>query len=120
MYNYSAFFIALQKYVNESKIIDLYYEEAKKKAPFPYGVIVDPNITSLRYGNLVYFDIVICTSAPTLGLELEQKIESLVNLLDRRLFSEQRAVVYFENQKNVSDPEFELIKKKITFSARIF
>ncbi len=120
MYNYSDFFIALQKYVNENKLIDLYYESAKKKAQFPYGVISVPVMTSLRYGTLVYFDINIWATEPNIGLELEKKLQDLVNNLDRKLFPEQRAVIYFESQKNVSDPEFELIRRKITFSVRIF
>lgn len=116
----SDFFIALQKFINEQKIIDIYYEEAKKNASFPYGVISDPVTTSLRHGTSVYFDIYIWATEPIIGLELEKKLENLVSLLDRRLFSQQRAVIYFESQKPMSDPEFELIKKKITFSVRIF
>ena len=120
MYNYSDFFIALQKYVNENDILNLYFDSAKKTAPFPYGVISDPVNSKLRYGTLVYFDINIWSSEPETGPELERKIENLINKLDGLIFKEQRAVVHFETQKDVDDPEFELIRKKITFSARIF
>lgn len=120
MYNYSNFFIALQKYVNDNKIFDLYYDTAKKGAKFPYGVISDPVTSSLRYGTLVYFDINIWAHEPDIGLILEQKIENLINELDGKIFSEQNASLHFESQKDVDDPEYELIKKKITFSARIF
>ena len=116
------FFTELQKFLNsqENKIMDIYYEEASKKASFPYGVISDPTETFLRYGKLIFFDIYIWSTEPEIGEKLEVKIEKLIELLDRKLFSEVGAVVYFESQKPVSDPEFELIKKKITFSVRIF
>lgn len=122
MYEYDMykFFIALQKYINSKKIINVYYEEAEKKAQFPYAVISNPTETSLRYGKLVYFDLFIWSKEPDTGVVLEEKIQSLINLLDRYIFSEQRAVIYFESQKPVSDPEFELIKKQITFSVRLF
>lgn len=117
MYN---FFIALQKFVNEQKIIPLYYEEASKKANFPYGVISDPIKTCLRYGELVYFDIFIWTTEPNTGIELEKKLQDLIKLLDGKIFSEERAVIYFEEQRPISDPEYTLIKKQITFSIRLF
>lgn len=122
MYEYDMykFFIALQKFINSKKIINVYYEEAEKKASFPYGVISDPTETRLRYGKLVYFDIFIWSKDPDTGVALEEKIQSLINLLDRHIFSNERAVIYFETQKPVSDPEFELIKKQITFSVRLF
>lgn len=117
MYN---FFIALQKFVNEQKIIPLYYEEASKKASFPYGVIIDPIKTKLRYGELVYFDIFIWTTEPNTGIELEKKLQDLIKLLDGKIFSEERAVIYFEEQRPISDPEYTLIKKQMTFSIRLF
>ncbi len=120
MYNYSDFFVALQKYANENKLIDLYYDSAKKGATFPYGVISDPVGSKLRYGTLVYFDINIWSKDPETGLTLEKKLENLINKLDGLIFKEQNAVIHFETQKDVDDPEFELIKKKITFSVRIF
>ena len=114
------FFIALQKYVNVRKIITLYYNEAKKNAPFPYGVISDPNESLLKYGNQVFFDILIWAKDPITGVKLEEITEQLIASLDRHLFIEERAVIYFESQKSVSDQEFELVKKKLTFSVRIF
>ena len=117
MYN---FFIELQTFVNSNNIIYLYYEEAKKTAKFPYGVISNPTETYLRYGKLVYFDIYIWSKNPEIGVDLEKKVQSLINLLDRHIFSEQNAVIYFETQKPVSDPEFELIKKQLSFSIRLF
>lgn len=114
------FFIALQKFVNGKDLLTLYYNEAKKNAPFPYGVISDPNESLLKYGNQVFFDILIWSKDPITGVKLEEITEQLIALLDRHIFSEQRAVIYFESQKPVSDPEFELVKKKLTFSVRIF
>ena len=113
-------FVAIQEYVNSKDVIKLYYEEASKKATFPYGVITDPVETSLRYGNLVYFDINICSKEPTTCDDFENIIIKLIILLDSKLFSKQRAIVYFETQKPVSDPEFELIKKQVTFSIKVF
>lgn len=113
------FFIALQEFVNKSDTITLYYESASKKAVFPYGVISDPVESLLKYGALVYFDINIWSDS-NIDEDFELKIENLISLLDRKVFTEQRAVIYFESQKPVSDPEFELVKKKITFSVRIF
>ncbi len=120
MYKYSDFFAALQKYVNENKLIVLYYDSAKKNAAFPYGVISDPVVSKLRYGTLVYFDINIWSSEPEIGFIFEKKLEKLINELDGLIFKDQNAVIHFETQKDVDDPEFELIKKKITFSVRIF
>ena len=116
----SDFFIALQKFVNEKDIIPLYYEEASKNASFPYGVIKDPKETDLRFGKLVYYDIYICTADDFIGEKLEEKVQELINILDRKIFSEERAVTYFESQNPVQDVEFELIKKQVTFSVRIF
>lgn len=117
MYN---FFIELQKFVNKQNIIPLYYEEASKKASFPYGVISDPIKTNLHYGELVYFDIFVWTTEPNTGVELEKKLQNLIKLLDGKVFSEERAVIYFEEQRPISDPEYNLIKKQITFSIRLF
>lgn len=113
-------FIAIQEFVNSKDILQLYYEEAGKKAIFPYGVITDPVETGLRYGNLVYFDINIWSKEPTTGDDLEDIVRNLINLLDGKLFPKQRAIVYFETQKPVSDSEFELIKKQVTFSIKVF
>lgn len=113
------FFIALQEFVNKKDLLKLYYESASKNSSFPYGVISDPTESLLRYGKQVFFDINIWSDI-SIGEELEEKIEQLISLLDRKLFTEQRAVVYFEGQSPVSDPEFELVKKKLTFSVRIF
>ena len=52
--------------------------------------------------------------------EIENKLQELITILDGHIFPKERAVIYFESKKPVSDPEFELIKKKITFSVRIF
>lgn len=114
------FFIGLQEFIKEKDIIDIYYEEASKKAKFPYGVISDPVNSNLKYGVLTYFDINIWSNEPNIGLELENKLQELITILDGHIFSKERAVIYFESKKPVSDPEFELIKKKITFSVRIF
>lgn len=116
----SKFFIDLQEFINNQDIFTVYYEEASKKAKFPYGVISDPNDTDLRYGILCYFDIMIWSNDEPIGLELEEKIEKLINILDGHIFSNSKAVVYFESKRPISDPEYELIKKKITFSVRIF
>lgn len=115
----SKFFIGLQEFINSKNIIDVYYEAASKTAPFPYGVISDPNISDLRYGVLCFFDINIWSNDP-ISAELEEKIEDLINLLDGHVFTAEKAVIYFESKRPVSDPEFELIKKKVTFSVRIF
>ncbi len=120
MPNSKEVFIVIQEFINSKDFIKLYYEEASKKASFPYGVITDPVETSLRYGNLIYFDINIWSKDPITGEELEDITRKLINLLDHKLFPKQRAIVYFETQKPVSDPEFELIKKQITFSIRVF
>ncbi len=114
------FFVGLQKFVNSKDIIKLYFEAASKKAKFPYGVISDPNSTDLHYGILTYFDINICTNEPNVGYDLETKIQELIELLDGHCFIKEKAVIYFEGKRPVSDPEFELIKRKITFSVRIF
>ena len=116
----SNFFIDLQEFINKQKLFTVYYEEASKKAKFPYGVISDPNNTDLRYGVLCYFDIMVWSNEDPIGVDLEEKIEQLVNLLDGHIFVKSKAVVYFESKRPVSDPEFELIKKKVTFSVRIF
>lgn len=113
-------FIFLQEYIKKLKIIDVYYDEAGKNAKFPYGVISDPTESSLKYGTLIYFDINIWSNEPNIGLELEEKLQDLIDKLDRQLFPEGRFVIYFEGQKPVSDPEFELIKRKLTFSIRKF
>ena len=114
-------FIALQEYINSSKDdIKVYYEEASKKATMPYGVINDPVETRLNYGKLIYFDINIWSKEPNTGVELEEKVQSLINLIDKHIFSDEKAVIYFESQKPGTDPEFELIKKQITFSIRLF
>lgn len=120
MPNDTQFFIGLQEFLNSKKIIDIYYEAAGKKAKFPYGVISDPVSSNLRYGVLTYFDINIWSNEPNIGLELESKIDEIIALLDGYIFIKEKAVIYFESKKPVSDPEFELIKKKITFSVRIF
>lgn len=114
-------FIALQEYINSSKDdIKVYYEEASKQATMPYGVINDPVETRLNYGKLIYFDINIWSKEPNTGVELEEKVQSLINLIDKHIFSDEKAVIYFESQKPGTDPEFELIKKQITFSIRLF
>ena len=120
MPNSKEVFIAIQEYINSKDVIKLYYEEASKKATFPYGVITDPVETSLRYGNLVYFDINIWSKEPTTGDDLEDIVRKIINLLDSKLFSKRRAVVYFATQNRVSDPEFQLIKKQVTFSIKVF
>lgn len=114
------FFITLQEFINSQDIINIYYEEASKEASFPYGVISNPVETQLRYGTLIYFDINIWSSEPNTGIVLEEKVQKLIKLLNTKIFTKPRAVVYFETQKPVSDPEYELIKKQITFSARIY
>lgn len=115
------FFIALQDYINSSKDnIKVYYEEATKQAEMPYGVISDPTETRLNYGKLVYFDINIWSKEPDTGVQLEEKTQKLINLIDKHIFSEEKAVVYFESQRPGTDPEFELIKKQVTFSIRLF
>lgn len=114
------FFEALQKFLNEEGPMNIYYEEASKEASFPYGVISNPTETFLRYGTLIYFDINIWSKDPEVGISLEKKVDNLINLLDRKLFSDVGAVIYFEDQKPVDDPEYELVKKQITFSVRKF
>ena len=114
------FFIALQKFVNEKDIIPLYYEEASKYSSFPYGVIKDPKETDLRFGKLVYYDIYICTADDFIGEKLEEKVQELIKTLDGMIFPEEKAVTYFESQNPVQYVEFELIKKQVTFSVRIF
>lgn len=114
-------FIALQEYINSSKDdIKVYYEEASKTAQMPYGVIGNPVETRLNYGKLIYFDINVWSKDPSTGVVLEEKVQSLIDLIDKHIFSEEKAVVYFESQRPVEDPEFELIKKQITFSIRLF
>ena len=114
-------FIALQEYINSSKNdIKVYYEEASKTAQMPYGVIDNPVETRLNYGKLIYFDINVWSKDPSTGVVLEEKVQSLIDLIDKHIFSEEKAVVYFESQRPVEDPEFELIKKQITFSIRLF
>ena len=114
-------FIALQEYINSSKDdIKVYYEEASKQATMPYGVISDPVETRLNYGKLIYFDINIWSKEPDTGVALEEKVQSLINLIDKHIFSDEKAVIYFESQRPVADPEFELIKRQITFSIRLF
>lgn len=114
-------FIALQEYINSSKDdIKVYYEEASKTAQMPYGVIDNPVETRLNYGKLIYFDINVWSKDPSTGVVLEEKVQSLIDLIDKHIFSEEKAVVYFESQRPVEDPEFELIKKQITFSIRLF
>lgn len=114
-------FIALQEYINSSKDdIKVYYEEASKTAQMPYGVIDNPVETRLNYGKLIYFDINVWSKEPSTGVVLEEKVQRLIDLIDKHIFSEEKAVVYFESQRPVEDPEFELIKKQITFSIRLF
>lgn len=114
------FFVALQEFVNKESIITIFYNEATKNAAFPYGVISEPQESLLRYGNQVFFDIYIWAQDPISGVKLEEICEKLSVLIDGHIFPEQKAVVYFEDKKSVSDPEFELVKKKLTFSVKIF
>ena len=113
------FFEALQKYVNATDIIKIYYGSASKKGAYPYGVISDPSPTDLEYGNQTFFDINVWSKDP-IGADYEEKIDELIKLLNGHIFTDVKAVLHFEGKRPVSDPEFELIKKKITFSVRIF
>lgn len=123
MINTTEFIVALLNKVNE--IIPTTYEEAATQGKFPYAVINSLVITDLSSGDLISFYIDVWTDEKKLNAteELEELCDKIRNELSGEILKVDgvfAAHIGFENQNSISDIDFDLTHRRLSFSARIF
>ena len=113
------FLTALLNKCNE--IMNVYYEEALKKAQFPYGVIPSLNIVPLDYGYQCLFDIEIYVNELSDSC-VEDLCDKLKKGLDCYNYMDNDIGFYlmFENQYLTKQTEQDFTMRRVSFIARIF
>nr|DAO77278.1 MAG TPA: hypothetical protein [Caudoviricetes sp.] len=113
------FLTALLSKCNE--IMDVYYEEALKKAQFPFGVIPTLSINPLNYGYQCIFDIELYVDELS-DFSVEDLCDKLKDGLDGYRYMDQYIGFYlmFENQYLTKQSEQDFTMRKVSFVARIF
>lgn len=113
------FLTALLEKCNE--IMPVYYEEALKKANFPFGVIPNLSITPLNYGYQCLFDIELYVSEFS-NYSVEELCDKLREGLDGYSYSSNDIGFYlmFESQYLSKQSEQDFTMRKVSFVARIF
>lgn len=123
MFNTTEFITALVERTNQ--ILPTNYEEASMQGKFPYAVINSFVITNLASGDLVSFYIDVWTDEKKMNstVELEELCDKLRNELTGEILKIDgvfAAHIGFENQNSISDIDFDLTHRRLSFSARIF
>lgn len=113
------FLIALLDKCNE--IMPIYYEEALKKAQFPFGVIPTLTINPLNYGYQCLFDIELFVNELSDSC-VEDLCDKLISGLDGYSYMDQDIGFYlmFDNQYLTKQTEQDFTMRKVSFVARIF
>lgn len=104
-----------------NKIRTCYYEEADKKAVFPYLVVPTIQINPLEAGYICLFDIEIYNNELS-NVITEDICDELKNGLDRLSVKTNMLGFHlgFDSQYLMNSNEQDLIARRISFSARIF
>lgn len=103
-------------------VCECYYEKAPKDAPLPYVVLSSFSVGDIGNSDLILFDLnVYQKENGTLVIEtLSDTIRSHLNGLTIRVADKFSTHIYFENQDNIREQEFDLINRRLQFNARVF
>lgn len=113
---------ALRSHID--KIVTCYYDEAPASASFPYSVVSGVYVIDLSAGDSMnfYVDVYADENQHDSAVELENLTDKVRNHLSGAVISGENFTshVGFDNRSNVTENEFDLIHRRLTFTSRIF
>lgn len=125
MYNTEEFIEKLQEKINEN--ITCYYEKAPEDESGQYAVLSNIDITTMDPEDLAYFDIDLWNKESfnnqDNAIDIEKNCDNLRNILSKAtIISKGKFIahIYTEKRQNENENEFDLIHRKLTFSAKIY